>query len=65
MTKATSNLKTKTARELTNMAGADVKESVEFDEAALVDRFRQGDMQAFGVLVSKYQDRIYNMILRM
>lgn len=47
------------------MAGAEVTESVGFDEAVLIDRFRRGDMQAFGVLVSTYQDRIYNMILRM
>lgn len=41
------------------------KGTIPFDDAALVDRFRQGDMQAFGVLVTKYQDRIYNMVLRM
>jgi len=31
----------------------------------LVERCRKGDMQAFGALVAKYQDRIYNLILRM
>ena len=36
-----------------------------FEDAALVRRFRHGDMQAFGSLVAKYQDRIFNMILRM
>ena len=39
--------------------------TIPFDDRALVERFRQGEMQAFGVLVTKYQDRIYNMILRM
>ncbi len=39
--------------------------TIPFDDAALIDRFRQGEMQAFGLLVTKYQDRIYNMILRM
>ena len=31
----------------------------------MVERFRQGDMQAFGALVCKYQDRIFTMVLRM
>ncbi len=35
------------------------------DDAALVDRFRKGDMQAFGLLVTKYQDRIYNLVIRL
>ena len=39
--------------------------TIAFDDAALVERFRKGDMQAFGSLVAKYQDRIYNLILRM
>lgn len=36
-----------------------------FDDSALVEQTRRGDMQAFGTLVAKYQDRIFNMILRM
>ena len=39
--------------------------TVAFEDAALVDRSRKGDMQAFGALVAKYQDRIFNMIYRM
>jgi len=35
------------------------------DDTALVERFRKGDMQAFGLLVAKYQDRIYGLVLRM
>ena len=36
-----------------------------FEDTALVERTRNGDMQAFGLLVTKYQDRTFNMILRM
>jgi RNA polymerase sigma-70 factor (ECF subfamily) len=39
--------------------------TITFEDAALVERFRKGDMQAFGSLVAKYQDRLYNVILRM
>ncbi|MCY2931331.1 MAG: sigma-70 family RNA polymerase sigma factor [Planctomycetota bacterium] len=38
---------------------------IAFEDAVLVTRFRQGDMQAFGALVAKYQDRIFTMVLRM
>ena len=38
---------------------------IAFEDAVLVDRFRRGDMQAFGALVAKYQDRIFNLVLRM
>ncbi|MCD6303764.1 MAG: sigma-70 family RNA polymerase sigma factor [Planctomycetes bacterium] len=48
-------------------AGADgrAKDTISFDDAALAEQCRQGDMQAFGRLVAKYQDRIFNMIYRM
>jgi len=39
--------------------------TIAFEDAVLVERFRKGDMQAFGLLVAKYQDRIYNLIYRM
>lgn len=39
--------------------------TVSFEDAALVEQSRRGDMQAFGALVAKYQDRIYNLVLRM
>jgi RNA polymerase sigma-70 factor (ECF subfamily) len=39
--------------------------TVSFEDSALVERVREGDTQAFGSLVAKYQDRIYNMMLRM
>ena len=42
-----------------------VGRTVSFEDSALVERVRKGDMQAFGSLVAKYQDRIYNTILRM
>ncbi len=36
-----------------------------FEDATLVQKVRTGDMQAFALLVTKYQDRIFNMLLRM
>jgi len=36
-----------------------------FEDAALVERCRHGDMQAFGSLVAKYEERIFNMVFRM
>ncbi len=39
--------------------------AISFEDAALVESVKKGDMHAFGALVAKYQDRIYNMILRM
>jgi RNA polymerase sigma-70 factor (ECF subfamily) len=45
--------------------GTDKGRTVSFEDSALVERVRKGDMQAFGSLVAKYQDRVYNMILRM
>ena len=40
-------------------------ETITLDDDVLVERCRKGDMQAFGVLVEKYQSRIFNMIFRM
>ncbi|MBT3201053.1 MAG: sigma-70 family RNA polymerase sigma factor [Phycisphaerales bacterium] len=45
--------------------GPDGRKPIAFDDATLVQRFRQGDMESFSLLVAKYQDRIYNMLLRM
>ena len=39
--------------------------TISFEDAALVEQCRRGDMQAFGSLVAKYQDRIFNMVFRM
>lgn len=41
------------------------RETISFEDATLVEQVRKGDMQAFGALVAKYQDRIYNLALRM
>jgi RNA polymerase sigma-70 factor (ECF subfamily) len=41
------------------------REPIASDDLALVQRFRQGDKDAFSLLIVKYQDRIYNMLLRM
>jgi RNA polymerase sigma-70 factor (ECF subfamily) len=49
----------------TSDSEAATKGTIAFDDAVLVDRTRKGDMQAFGALVAKYQDRIFNMIFRM
>ncbi len=35
-----------------------------FEDAALLERFRRGETEAFGSLVRKYQDRVFNAILR-
>ncbi len=45
--------------------GPDGHKPIAFDDLTLVKRFRQGDMESFSLLVAKYQDRIYNMLLRM
>jgi len=45
--------------------GAPHAGAILFEDAALVDRCRKGDMQAFGALAAKYQDRVFNMIYRM
>ncbi len=41
------------------------KGTIAFEDAALVERCRDGDMEAYGLLVAKYQDRVFNMIYRM
>jgi RNA polymerase sigma-70 factor (ECF subfamily) len=39
--------------------------AISFEDAALVERARKGDMQAFGALVAKYQERVLNVVHRM
>jgi RNA polymerase sigma-70 factor (ECF subfamily) len=41
------------------------KGTIAFEDSALLEQCRRGDMQAFGALVAKYQDRIFNMVFRM
>lgn len=41
------------------------KRTIAFDDATLVQGCRSGDMKAYGLLVAKYQDRIFNMVYRM
>ena len=48
-----------------NAAASSSRKALVFEDAALVDQTRKGDMRAFGTLVAKYQDRIFNMVLRM
>ena len=38
--------------------------SIRFEDSALVEQMRQGDMQAFARMVAKYQDKIYNTCRR-
>jgi RNA polymerase sigma-70 factor, ECF subfamily len=38
---------------------------IAFDDAALVEACRKGQMQAFTSLIAKYQDRLFNGVLRM
>jgi RNA polymerase sigma-70 factor (ECF subfamily) len=46
-------------------AGRSAGETIAFDDAQLVCRARAGEMQAFGLLIAKYQDRVYNLLWRM
>jgi len=39
-------------------------ENITIDDTVLVQRCRQGDSDAMGQLITKYQDRIYNVILK-
>lgn len=39
--------------------------AIAFDDAALAERCRSGDLRAFEALVAKYQDRVFNLVLRM
>lgn len=43
----------------------DCADVVTLDDITLVQRVRSGDRQAFGVLVGRYQDRVFNLVLRM
>lgn len=36
-----------------------------FDETSLIERCQQGQVEAFGQLVTAYQDRTYNVVMRM
>lgn len=38
---------------------------VEVDDRVLIDQSLQGDSSAFGVLVRRYQDRLYNTVYRL
>jgi len=40
-------------------------ETIGFEDVSLVERTRSGDMQAYGLLVAKYQDRVFNTACRM
>jgi len=39
--------------------------TIAFEDAELVARCQKGDMQAFGSLVAKYQDRLFNTVYRL
>ena len=39
--------------------------TISFEDASLVERARKGDMQAFGSLVAKYQERVLNVVHRL
>jgi RNA polymerase sigma-70 factor (ECF subfamily) len=57
------------AQQASNMTAEDSREktsaTIAFADAALVDQCRGGDLSAFASLLAKYQDRVYNAILRM
>lgn len=39
--------------------------AVQMAEEVLVERARRGEMEAYGLLVERYQDKLYNFILRL
>ena len=39
--------------------------AIQFEDALLVEQCQEGDMAAFGQLVAKYQDKVYNTCWRM
>lgn len=41
------------------------EKTIAFQDRVLVERCRDGDMEAFGALVAKYQDRVFNLTYRM
>jgi RNA polymerase sigma-70 factor (ECF subfamily) len=43
---------------------ANAGQPVDFDEKPLIERCRQGDLSAIETLILRYQDRIYNTILK-
>jgi RNA polymerase sigma-70 factor (ECF subfamily) len=53
------------ARKQPNPSRQGSKKPIAFEDATLVQRSREGDMRAYGTLIAKYQDRIYNLIYRM
>ena len=57
--------KTVTDGRTAGAGGRGAKGTISFEDAALVEQCQSGDMQAFGSLVAKYQDRIFNMVYRM
>ncbi|NLF29629.1 MAG: sigma-70 family RNA polymerase sigma factor [Planctomycetes bacterium] len=42
-----------------------VEAPIRFDDTALIAACQKGQMHAFGALVAKYQDRLFNALLRM
>lgn len=53
------------SRQTAQDSGSSAGRAIAFEDASLVDRCRKGDMQAFGALVAKYQDRVLSVIYRM
>ena len=43
---------------------ASLSKNISFEDAALVRKIQEGDVDAFEHLVLKYQDRVYNICLR-
>jgi RNA polymerase sigma-70 factor (ECF subfamily) len=44
--------------------GRRLTQAVQAAEEVLVERARRGEVEAFGLLVEQYQDKLYNFILR-
>jgi len=52
------------SQEVTDGPKSVAESTIAFEDAVMVARCRKGDMQAFGVLVAKYQHRLLNVVLR-
>jgi RNA polymerase sigma-70 factor (ECF subfamily) len=46
-------------------AASAARTTIAFDDLAMVERCRKGDMQGFALLVAKYQDRVMNLVSRL
>ena len=59
------NVPHRASKTVADQLSAQQPEPIAFADDVLVERTRRGDMHAFGLLVAKYQDRLFNLVCRM